>query len=245
VAGNAEHDGAEQVDGVMAAVAVVARALRVADARLQPTLEAIVSTAAAATGFQAGLVLVSDGRLVPQATSGRTPHLLDRFQQQRGTGPCLDAARLREPVRISDTAAERRWSGFCAEAAALGTRSMVCMPLWADERCLGTLSLYADRPAAFDRRDEQIAGLLATLAALALADALRAEQLHTALAGRDLIGQAKGILMERERISADAAFGRLARQSQLRNVKLTAIARHLVETGELLGGDREVQRTPE
>jgi GAF domain-containing protein len=229
------YDGDDQVNQTLQAVAVVARALHVADARLQPTLDAVVSMAAATTGFEAGLVLVTRGRLVPQATTGRAPHLLDRAQQQLGAGPCIEAATVQSTVRVVDTLADGRWGEFCATAAGLGVRSMLCVPLGVDERCLGTLSLFADRPAAFTDRDERVTALFATLAALALADAQRAEQLRTALESRDLIGQAKGILMERERITASDAFDRLAEQSQLRNVKLTVVARHLVETGELLG----------
>jgi AmiR/NasT family two-component response regulator len=77
--------------------------------------------------------------------------------------------------------------------------------------------------------------LFATLAAIALAEAQRTGQLHTALGNRDLIGQAKAILMERHRMTADAAFGYLSQASQDVNMKLTAVAQHLVETGELLG----------
>ena len=54
-----------------------------------------------------------------------------------------------------------------------------------------------------------------------------------------MIGQAKGILMERYRISGDAAFATLARASQAANVKLAEVARHLTETGELLGQQQE------
>ena len=71
--------------------------------------------------------------------------------------------------------------------------------------------------------------MFATLAALALADALRAEQMRAAVVNRDVIGQAKGILMERHRITADAAFTLLAEASQHKNVKLTKIAGYLVE----------------
>jgi len=81
----------------------------------------------------------------------------------------------------------------------------------------------------------RITTMSATLAALALADALRAEQMRAAVISRDLIGQAKGILMERHRITADAAFAMLTAASQHRNVKLTEIAVYLVETGELTG----------
>jgi AmiR/NasT family two-component response regulator len=56
-------------------------------------------------------------------------------------------------------------------------------------------------------------------------------QLHRALETRDVIGQAKGILMERHRLSAEAAFERLVHESQTRNRKLHDIARALAETG--------------
>jgi AmiR/NasT family two-component response regulator len=59
--------------------------------------------------------------------------------------------------------------------------------------------------------------------------------MRAAVVNRDLIGQAKGILMERHRITADAAFTLLAAASQRKNVKLTDVAAHLVETGELIG----------
>jgi GAF domain-containing protein len=124
---------------------------------------------------------------------------------------------------------------LAGEAVALGVRSMMCVPLRVHERVLGALSLYSDRPAAFTSHDEQVIRLYATLAAIALAEAQRTDQLHTALASRDVIGQAKGILMERHRVSAETAFGLLSRASQDANMRLPAVARHLAETGELLG----------
>jgi ANTAR domain-containing protein len=48
-----------------------------------------------------------------------------------------------------------------------------------------------------------------------------------------VIGQAKGILMERHGIAADAAFGVLSRVSQAENMKLAEIARRFAETGQL------------
>jgi GAF domain-containing protein len=218
----------------------MARALRVKDAELQPTLDAIVSTAVNTLGpaRHAGLIIVVHGALVPQATTGAPPERLDQLQQKLGDGPCIDAAQQQTVIRIEDTRSDRRWPDFCAEAAGLGVRSMLCVPLQVDERCLGTLSLYAEDPSAFDDHHEQITTLLATLAVLALAEAQRANQLHTALRNRDVIGQAKGILMERHRITADAAFGYLSQASQAVNMKLTGVALHLVDTGELISADQ-------
>ena len=99
-------------------------------------------------------------------------------------------------------------------------RSTLCVPLWVDERCLGALSLYADQATAFTGLHGRVATLLATFAALTLAEAQRADQLTAALINRDVIGQAKGILMERHHITADAAFSYLTRLSQAENTKL-------------------------
>lgn len=227
-------------DQTIRSLDIMARALRVKDAELQPTLDVIVSTAVntLSPARHAGLIIVAHGDLVPRATTGAPPQRLDRLQQKLGAGPCVDAAQQQTVIRIEDTCSDRRWPDFCAEAADLRVRSMLCVPLRVDERCLGTLSLYAEDPSAFDDHHEQITTLLATLAALALADAQRADQLHTALRNRDVIGQAKGILMERHRITAEVAFSYLSQASQAVNLKLTAVALHLVETGELLSADQ-------
>ena len=62
--------------------------------------------------------------------------------------------------------------------------------------------------------------------------ALAAEnnQLMRAIGTRDMIGQAKGILMERFNIDADRAFRLLTRLSQETNTRVEEIARNLVQT---------------
>jgi GAF domain-containing protein len=214
---------------------ILARALHVKSAELEPTLQAIVSAAVRmlSPARYAGLIIFSGGDLIPQASTDRVPLLLDHLQQKLGDGQCVNAAQRQSIVRIDDTRQDGRWPDFAAEAASLGVRSMLCVPLWVDERCLGALSLYADQAAAFTDLHGRVTILLATFAALALAEAQRADQLTAALINRDVIGQAKGILMERHRITADAAFGFLTRVSQAENTKLAALAAQLVATGEL------------
>jgi GAF domain-containing protein len=213
---------------------IVARALHVQNAELEPTLEAIAATAVTmlSPARYAALTVLSRGVLIPRASTGKTPLLLDRLQQRLGDGPCINAAKHQAVFRIDDTREDLRWPEFCAEAARLNVRSMLCVPLWIDERGLGALSLYADQSAAFSEPHERVTVLLATFAALALAEAQRADQLHDALGNRDVIGQAKGILMERHRVTADAAFSVLSRVSQAENMKLAEIARVFVESGE-------------
>ena len=221
----------------LAAVEILARALHVEDARLQPTLDAITAHAAAAhpAAQDAGLILLEGGKLLPQATTGRAPQLLDSKQQETGKGPCIEAAQAQTMICINDMRRDARWPEFATEAHACGVASMLCAPLWISDQTLGTLSLYAPQPGAFSDHDQRIIETFATLAALALAEAQRTEQLTTAIASRDVIGQAKGIIMERYKISADAAFGTLARISQARNMKLHEVARHIAETRDLPG----------
>lgn len=231
----------EAVTEAVTAIDVLARALHIEDARLQPTLDVIVANAAAAhpAAQDAGIILFTSGKLVPQATTGHAPQVLDLKQQETGDGPCIEAARTQTLVQVTDTSDEIRWPQFCATARACDVRSLLCMPLWINKRNLGALTLYSSKAAAFSPGDRRLLSLFATLAALALHEAQQTDQLREALSRRDLIGQAKGILMERYRISGDAAFATLARASQAVNVKLAEVARHLTETGELPGEQQQ------
>jgi AmiR/NasT family two-component response regulator len=98
----------------------------------------------------------------------------------------------------------------------------------------GSLTLYATASDAFDTAQRNLAAALAAQAALALGAAfveleagVREEQLREAIESRDVIGQAKGILMAREGCTADAAFDVLRRASQRENMKLRDIAARL------------------
>jgi hypothetical protein len=122
-------------------------------------------------------------------------------------------------------------------AAESGIRCVLALSLSAER--LSALNLFATLPAAFGATDRAKGQLFATLARLALDSAEeraageeRSLNLQTALHSRELIGQAQGILMERERITAEQAFDVLRRASQHLNIKLSAVASNLVETGE-------------
>jgi ANTAR domain-containing protein len=98
---------------------------------------------------------------------------------------------------------------------------------------LGALNLYSREPAAFDDESEHVGLLFASHATVAMAGAQRNEQLNRALGTRDLIGQAKGILMERHKLTAEQAFMLLVRASQASHMKLRDIAEQLTTMGEL------------
>ena len=211
------------------------RALHVPEAGLQATLDAIARTAVDTIGpaKYAGVNLYGNGLFEPQAVSGQPPLALDVVQQKTGSGPCIDSSRDQVTIRVDDMTTEDRWLEYVEHALALGVASMLCVPLYVHDKQFGSVSLYATDPAAFSLTDEYVARLFATQAALALAEAHRADQLRQALGNRDVIGQAKGILMERHRITPDQAFAMLSKRSQRVNRKLVDVARRLAETGTL------------
>jgi AmiR/NasT family two-component response regulator len=75
--------------------------------------------------------------------------------------------------------------------------------------------------------------LFAAHAAIAMAGAQREDQLQRAVHSRDLIGQAKGMLMQRFDIGSQQAFELLSRLSQEDNIKLRAVAERLFNTGTI------------
>ncbi|MDR7279247.1 GAF and ANTAR domain-containing protein [Catenuloplanes atrovinosus] len=184
----------------------------------------------------AGLMVVHGGRIDTRAVTDDVVLRVDQAQYDTGQGPCLEATSEHAAVWLSDTRADRRWPAFSDRAARLGVRSMLSLQLEVGHDSIGALNLYARRPAAFTGESEQVGLLFATHAALAIADARRRDQLIRALGSRDLIGQAKGILMERSKVTADQAFSMLVRVSQAENIKLHEVATRLVETGELAAG---------
>jgi hypothetical protein len=93
---------------------------------------------------------------------------------------------------------------------------------------LGALNLYADQPGVFSAESREFGTILAQHAAVAMVGAAHESQFRSALATRDIIGQAKGILMERQNLYAAQAFAVLLRASQETNTKLVDVARLVV-----------------
>jgi GAF domain-containing protein len=169
------------------------------------------------------------------AFSSRVAYASDQAQYETDEGPCLEAIREHETIVIDDLESEVRWPAYRDAALRLGVRSMMSFRLFVLEDTMGALDFYSSRPHAFDGASRLLGEVFASHAAVALKAAIAESGLHTALRTRDVIGQAKGILMERERIGPDAAFDRLRTASQRQNRPLRELALELAQTGELPG----------
>jgi GAF domain-containing protein len=171
-----------------------------------------------------------------RAWTGDRFRAIDQLQTRIQEGPCLDAVWQHRTVRIDDMTTERRWPRFAPEAARLGAASSLSFQLFVVGDNLGALNLYAGTPHAFDAESEDVGLVFATHAAVALIGAQQQEHLRTAVLTRDVLGQAKGILMERYKLTADQAFHLLARVSQHTNRRMVDLAHELTETGAMPDG---------
>jgi GAF domain-containing protein len=197
---------------------------------------AVLSTRVVTDGLSCGMTLRQRGR--PAATVACTDPLAsqaDEVQYQTGDGPCLHAIRRGEPVHIRDVARHDRWPRFCRQAASLGIRSCLAMPLITDGEPAGALALYARRPFAFGPAETRRAESFARHASGALTLALRIascedlnDQLRSSIVSRAVIDQALGVIMATERCPQQRAFALLRTVSQNTNVKLRDLAATIV-----------------
>ncbi|MGY1823935.1 ANTAR domain-containing protein [Geodermatophilus sp. SYSU D00079] len=167
---------------------------------------------------------------------------LDEVQYERGDGPCLHTARNGILVEIGDTRVDSRWPDYGRYVADHGVLSLLAVPLvvTGEEQVAGSLNVYARSADAFDEASRAVATGFAPYAAVAAGtvQAYRraretADNLQIALGSRAVIEQAKGILIERHKLTPGQAFEALATVSMSRNAKVRDIAEHLVRTGEL------------
>jgi transcriptional regulator with GAF, ATPase, and Fis domain len=232
---SSSYSGDTAPDDLARTLSDLARSLQNQDS-IENTFGGIVTAAVQTVpgAEYAGLTVVEARRKVgtPAATDDVVREV-DRAQYDTGQGPCLSAVYEQQTVRLSDMASEQRWPEFTRRALDLGIRSMLSFQLYVVEDNLGALNLYSADADAFDDESEHVGLLFAAHAAVAMAGARNERNLARAISMRDLIGQAKGILMERHRLTEDQAFALLVRASQHTNVRLVEIARRLAQTGEL------------
>ena len=212
--------------------------LLVAEEGVESTLQRISDLAARVIPGcdAAGVTLHVDGKYVTAACTDRRTLDVDEGQYSRGEGPCLQSMRDKAVLRIDVDEANERWPEFLEDARRSDIRSFLAAPMLLKDEAIGSLNLYSSKPSGFTGLDDLLISLFTGQAAIAVANAKTysdavelTRQLREAIESRSTIEQAKGVLMARDGIDADAAFDQLRRWSQDRNIKLREIARQVVE----------------
>jgi transcriptional regulator with GAF, ATPase, and Fis domain len=178
-------------------------------------------------------VTSSDGDLGSPVATHPWAERLEAIQRRHREGPCLSSARQQHTVHVHDLASETRWPKFRAEALeSTPVRSIMAFRLSASGTSIGALNVFAERPNAFDDRTRRLGSLFAMHVALVWESARRESQFQEALASRDIIGQAKGMIMERYAMDANQAFDMLRQLSHDSNVALAEVAGKIVDAAQ-------------
>lgn len=205
---------------------------------LEELLHRLTRHAAALTGAQgAGIMLAGrgEGRLGFAAATDERVVEVEMTQDRIDAGPCRAAFMANEVRVVADVRDAGRWFEYEQRAVELGLRSVLAVPMNAWGETIGVMDIYREEPGPWSPDDIEVAEIVTAMGSgyVLHANQLRTQhelayQLQAALENRDVIGQAKGILMARHGIDAKTAFERLRTASQENNVKLRDIAHQLV-----------------
>jgi transcriptional regulator with GAF, ATPase, and Fis domain len=206
---------------------------------LVDTLQRVVEYSVELLQVDAAGIMIADqrGGLQVLAASSEQIRLLELFQLQAGDGPCLECFSSQDSVlvpAIADSAG--RWPLFAAEAARQGFQSVHAIPLRLREDTIGTLSLFQNEDGPLPDDDLRVARAMAEVVTIGILNEraihrgeMLSEHLQTALNSRVVIEQAKGILAERGASDMDVAFARLRGYSRDHNLRLSEVARAVID----------------
>jgi len=189
----------------------------------------------------AGLLLLAEGDVLRYvAASDKRGTIVEKLQEQIGEGPCLDAFEEGTPTLAADVAADARWPTLGPLAGEHGIHAVLGVPVRLDDSPVGTLNVYSSGYHEWDDGEIEAIQAFARIIASVLRGAIDAHvqgklttQLQYALDRRIVIEQAKGILMQREGLPAEAAFERIRRHARSSRERVADVARRVVE-GETL-----------
>lgn len=200
---------------------------------LELLVELAVSAVAGVSGASVSAVRNGGNRFETVNASSEAIRDMDQLQYRSRRGPCVEAIRSSSP--ISSGLPTDRWPEFSRQAVAEGVGSVTSLPIIVGEEALGALNLYSESPAGLEPEAARVANGLVKQSAVVMANAfaltlaeMTAAQLREALETRDLIGQAKGVIMGRQGVGADEAFDILRRASQRTNRRLRDVAADLI-----------------
>jgi GAF domain-containing protein len=184
------------------------------------------------------LTMIQNGHPHTVVFTGSLAIDLDERQYELGFGPCLDAAKTGQTLVVDHTSDDTPYREFSQIALRAGVQHTVSVGLPLAQRSIGGLNIYRTAegpvPPAFVQHAEVFADYAAVavnnIASYATATH-ETTTLRAAMESRAIIEQAKGILMGRDRCTADEAFYILRRISQQRNIKLRHLAQAIVDSG--------------
>ena len=186
----------------------------------------------------AGLMLCdADQHLRNVAASDQRFEHLEELQIRHGEGPCIDAFDDKKLVGVEDLTSDGRWPDFSQAAVARSVRAVLASPLPYNQDAVGVVAVISEQIRPWSPEGELALLAFTDLAALLIASMMMgerqsaiAQQLQGALDSRQIIEQAKGVLIGTQQISARAAYEQLRAQARSQRRKLAAVCAEVVRT---------------
>ncbi|MGW8378000.1 GAF and ANTAR domain-containing protein [Streptomyces sp. ODS28] len=166
------------------------------------------------------------------AASDARAQRLGSAARQLSEGPCVASYRSGARAADEDLAlGDARWPAFARQAAELGVRGGVALPLRLRGQAIGALGLFRSAPGPFAAEELQLAQALADSATVGLlqqrapdgAEAIVA-QLRATFGSWVVVEQAKGMLAELWNVTPEEALTALRERARTRGTLLTDLA---------------------
>lgn len=193
-------------------------------------------TSAGAIGL---LVKDSQGRLEVLSATSHLAVELELYQLQLETGPCVEVALAGAVVSVrSDSEITTRWDKVGAAIVAAGFHAVHAVPLRWHGQLIGAMNAFHAGPETVDEDSEQLTQAFADIATLVIVQSTTLtstevdERVRTALAGRTVIEQAKGVLAETTGADMASAYRQLVRHAAENHTSLTDAATHIIQQAQ-------------
>jgi GAF domain-containing protein len=227
-----------ELQDVRAALGELGR-FRFGEMRVEDALHEIVQTTHAVFNVDgAGLMLTdSEQQLRSVAASDDRLAHLEELQIEHSEGPCIAAYEDKQLVGVDDLTADTRWPKFSDAAVSRRVRAVLASPLPYNQDAVGVVAVVSEQTRPWTPEGELALLAFTDLAALLVASTMQgqqhselASQLQGALDSRQIIEQAKGVLVGRHGISPRTAFEQLRAQARSERRKVAALCAEVVES---------------
>ena len=224
--------------------------LRFGEMKVEDAIQEIVHTTHSMFHVDgAGLMLAdSEQHLRNVAASDARLMHLEELQIEHHEGPCIDAFETKALVGVEDLADDDRWPLFSDAAIARQVRAVLASPIPYNQYAVGVVAVLSEQSRPWSPEGELALLAFTDLAALLIASMMLGEeqseitaQLQGALNSRQIIEQAKGVLIGTRGISARAAYEQLRAQARAERRKLAAVCADVVENASRPAGTGEVR----
>jgi GAF domain-containing protein len=188
----------------------------------------------------AGLMLANaEENLCTVAASDRRFTHLEDLQVRHQEGPCIEAFDTKELVSAPDLTSESRWPAFSRAAVEQNVHAVLASPLPYNQDAVGVVAVLSQQARPWSAEGELALLAFTDLAALLIVSMMLGErqselatQLQGALNTRQVIEQAKGVLIERHRVPARVAYEQLRAKARSERRKLGAVCADIVQQAE-------------